>query len=68
MKLWQKKNEIQRMKLIKLITARPERTMVGEGILSMEFIYNNDFLLIYLLKVGQYILQISGLNVYFLIN
>ncbi len=39
------KNEIQRMKLIKLIKARPEHTMFGEGILGMEFIYNNDFIL-----------------------
>ncbi len=40
-----KKNEIQRMKLIKLIRARPECTMFGEGILGMEFVYNNDFIL-----------------------
>ncbi len=39
------KNEIQKMKLIKLIRARPEHTMFGEGILGMEFIYNNDFIL-----------------------
>ncbi len=39
------KNEIQRMKLIKLIRARSEHTMFGEGILGMEFIYNNDFIL-----------------------
>ncbi len=45
MKLLQKKNEIQKMKLIKLTTASPEHTMFGEGILGMEFIYNNDFLL-----------------------
>ncbi len=41
----EKKNEIQRTKLIKLITAGPERTMFGEGILGMKFIYNDDFLL-----------------------
>ncbi len=33
------------MKLIKLIRARPEHTMFGEGILNMEFIYNDDFVL-----------------------
>ncbi len=32
------------MKLIKLITARPEYTMFGKGILCTELIYNNDFL------------------------
>ncbi len=39
------KNEIQKMKLIKLIRARLEHTMFGEGKLGMEFIYNNDFIL-----------------------
>ncbi len=39
------KNEIQRIKLIKLIRARPENTMFGEGILDMEFVYNSDFIL-----------------------
>ncbi len=39
------KKEIQRMKLIKLIGARPEHTMFGEGILDTEFVYNNDFIL-----------------------
>ncbi len=38
------KNEIQRMKLIKLIRARPEHTMFGEGILD-KFVYNDDFIL-----------------------
>ncbi len=37
------------MKLIKLIRARPEHTMFGEGILDMEldmeFVYNDDFIL-----------------------
>ncbi len=39
------KNEIQRMKLIKLIRARLDCTMFGERILGMEFIYNNGFIL-----------------------
>ncbi len=39
------KNEIQRMKLVKLIRARPEHIMFGEGILDMEFVYNDDFIL-----------------------
>ncbi len=39
------KNEIQRMKLIKLIRARSEHTMFGKGIPDIEFIYNNDFIL-----------------------
>ncbi len=39
------KNEIQRMKLIKLIRARPEHTMFGERILDTEFIYTDDFIL-----------------------
>ncbi len=40
------KNEIQRMKLIKLMRARPdEHTMFGEGILDMKFVYNDDFIL-----------------------
>ncbi len=33
------------MKLIKLIRAGSEHTMFGEGIMGMEFIYNNDFIL-----------------------
>ncbi len=33
------------MKLIKLIRARPEHTMFGKGILDMEFVYNDDFIL-----------------------
>ncbi len=40
-----KKDEIQRMKLIKLIRAMHEHTMCGEGILDMEFLYNDDFIL-----------------------
>ncbi len=40
--LAEKKKEIQRMELI---TAGPEHTMFGEGILGMEFIYDGDFLL-----------------------
>ncbi len=36
-------NEIERMKLIKLIRARPEHTILQEGILDMEFVYNDDF-------------------------
>ncbi len=40
-----KKNEIQRRKLIKLIRARPEHTVFGEGILDMKFVYNDDFIL-----------------------
>ncbi len=40
-----KKNEIQRMKLIQLIRARPKRTMFGEGILDIEFVYNYVFIL-----------------------
>ncbi len=39
------KNEIQRMRLIKLIRARPEHTMFGEGIPDMEFVHNDDFIL-----------------------
>ncbi len=39
------KNEIQRIKLIKLIRARPKHIMFGEGILDMEFVYNADFIL-----------------------
>ncbi len=39
------KNEIQSMTLIKLIRARPEHTMFGEGILDMEFVCNDDFIL-----------------------
>ncbi len=39
------KNEIQRTKLVKLIRVRPEHTMFGEGILDLEFVYNNDFVL-----------------------
>ncbi len=39
------------MKLIKLITAMPEHTMFGEGILGTEFIYNDDFLLHLFIKV-----------------
>ncbi len=38
------KNEIRRMKLIKLIRARPKQTMFGKGILHMEFVYNDDFI------------------------
>ncbi len=38
-----KENEIQRMKLIKLIRARTEHTMF-EGILDMEFVYNAEIL------------------------
>ncbi len=33
------------MKLIKLIRARPEHKMFGEGTLDMEFVYNDDFIL-----------------------
>ncbi len=33
------------MKLIKLIRAEPEHTLFGEGILDMEFVYNDDFIL-----------------------
>ncbi len=39
------KNEIQRMKLVKLIRARPEHTMLDKGILDVEFVYNDDFIL-----------------------
>ncbi len=39
------KNEIERIKLIKLIRARPEHTTFGEGILEMKFVYNDDFIL-----------------------
>ncbi len=39
------KNEMQRMKLIKLIRARSEHTMFSDGILDMEFVYNDDFVL-----------------------
>ncbi len=38
-------NEIERMKLIKLIRARPEHTMLREGIQDMEYVYNDDFIL-----------------------
>ncbi len=40
-----KEKKIQRMKLIKLIRARPEHTIFREGILGIEFIYNNGFIL-----------------------
>ncbi len=40
-----KKNEIQRMKMIKLIRARAEHTIFGEGILDMKLVYNDDFIL-----------------------
>ncbi len=33
------------MKLIKLVRARPEHTMFSEGILDMEFVNNDDFIL-----------------------
>ncbi len=36
---------IQRMKLIKLIRARSKHTIFSEGILGMEFIYNDDLIL-----------------------
>ncbi len=39
-----RKNEIQMMKLIKLIRAKPEHTIFGEGIPDMEFVYD-DFIL-----------------------
>ncbi len=39
------KNEIQKMKLIKLIKARTAHTMFGKGILDTEFVYNDDFIL-----------------------
>ncbi len=39
------KNEIQRMKLIKLIRVRPEHIMFGEGILDTEVVYKDNFVL-----------------------
>ncbi len=33
------------MKLIELIRAVPEHAMFCEGILNMEFVYNDDFIL-----------------------
>ncbi len=39
------KNEIQRTELIKLIRARLEHIIFGEGLLDIEFIYNDDFIL-----------------------
>ncbi len=45
------KNEIQRMKLIKLIRARLELTMYDKVILGMELVYNNDFFLHCLLTI-----------------